>query len=349
MTDLGDRLDALATEATRGVTLLPLDLAGHARRRHLRRVRTGIAATACAALAASGAIYWPSGNHHDVRVATASGITAPTLSMPDAVHNQSAARALAESLLGRVALPATSRITRSAASPALATAPQRPMSTNAADATRFATSTLDPASVLAFFRAHPPQGYTTNGSGSGSVTTPGHTTVVYLIDHLQGMPSAVHAATVLLAATPAPHNRGSAIRIDAQVEWFPPPPPSFTVPSTVALATVTLTYTDPAQAAAQHQPAARSTTVTDPTRLHALQAAVDGLQAPLHGNFSCIPDTARYKIEFFSARSGRADLTVQTGPCGTVTATTLDGRSTTLANDQALNAAYRTALDLPTG
>ena len=87
MTDLGDRLDTLATEATRGVTLLPLDLAAHARRRHHRRVRAGIAAAVCAALAAAGISYWPSGSHHDVRVATAPGTTAPPAAPAASVNN----------------------------------------------------------------------------------------------------------------------------------------------------------------------------------------------------------------------------------------------------------------------
>lgn len=87
MTDLGNRLDALATEATREVTLLPLDLAMHARRRHLRRVRAGIAAAGCAALAAAGISYWPSGNHHPVRVATAPGSTAPPAAPAVSVNN----------------------------------------------------------------------------------------------------------------------------------------------------------------------------------------------------------------------------------------------------------------------
>lgn len=77
MTDLGDRLDALAAEATGGVTLLPMDLAAHARRRRLRRVRAGVVAAACAVLAGAVASYWPSGSHRPVQVATAPGATAP--------------------------------------------------------------------------------------------------------------------------------------------------------------------------------------------------------------------------------------------------------------------------------
>lgn len=86
MTDLGDRLDAFAAEATRGVTLLPIDLAAHSRRRHLHRVRTGAVAAACAALAAAGISYWPSGNHRPVRVATAPADTAP-LAAPTVTEN----------------------------------------------------------------------------------------------------------------------------------------------------------------------------------------------------------------------------------------------------------------------
>ena len=77
MSDLGNRLDTLAGEATRGVTLLPIDLAAHVRRRRSRRVRVAATLAACTAVAAVAIVTWPTSGH-EVKVTTASPTTAQT-------------------------------------------------------------------------------------------------------------------------------------------------------------------------------------------------------------------------------------------------------------------------------
>jgi hypothetical protein len=71
----------LAGEATRAVTLLPIDLAAHVRQRQRRRLRAGALVTACVGVAAVAVGYWPT-NAHPVQVTTASATTASAPAEP---------------------------------------------------------------------------------------------------------------------------------------------------------------------------------------------------------------------------------------------------------------------------
>jgi hypothetical protein len=91
--------------------------------------------------------------------------------LPNAVHTRAAAEQVANVVLDRVKLPPSLEGNRTVPSPALGNPPQRPATSDLAQATYFFTAQGTMARTIAFFERHRPAGYTASGSGQGSSDT----------------------------------------------------------------------------------------------------------------------------------------------------------------------------------
>jgi hypothetical protein len=110
-------------------------------------------------------------------------------------------------------------------------------------------------------------------------------------------------------------NGQTGIRVDAEVAWQPPRPPSTFVPATarvVTLAQVSLID--------QHPKVPSPVTITSEPVVRQLAALVNGLKLSTVGAASCPADFGNALVLTFRARPGGPPLAVAQGPesCGMV-------------------------------
>lgn len=252
------------------------------------------------------------------------------------VHDQASADTLARALVDRVSLPPGSRLLTAPPSRGLGTPPEQPETPDLADAVRFAVVPLDSASTLDFARAHPPGGYTTANSGSGTTSGPDQPTEQFLTQNVSGMPAGVDSAAILIAVVDSGSSE-SDVRIDAEVTWLPSKPAWLTVPANDAAVVVALKETQAPQP--PDIPAPRTVTITDPTMVDRLRTAADGLQPALPGTRNCPADLGtRYNIDFKPTPADPPNISFTAGNCDEVTVTGPDGSTSQLGDDAASRA-----------
>lgn len=261
--------------------------------------------------------------------------------LPNAVHTRATAEQVANVVLDRVKLPPSLEGNRTVPSPALGNPPQRPATSDLAQATHFFTAPGTMAKTLAFFERHRPAGYTASGSGQGSSDT-GTGQVATVMDALGGMPPGVSSAQLLLSVTQISAQR-VGIRVDAQVTWLPPKPAGLTVPARDTTAVVSITETASySQVASEHLPAPRRIVVSVPSQVERLRDAADGLVPAAPGVRSCPADLGtRYVVAFATSPTAAPDMVFTAGSCGFVQVTGRGGQHlSTLSNDTAFTETY---------
>ncbi len=189
----------------------------------------------------------------------------------------------------------------------VSTAPFVP--TNQIEAHSFWRVPGKPATVIAWFEAHPPRGAANSGKGSGGTggaTLHWNTTFGYA-----PIPGRISWRAVTVT-TSAARGGGTAVRVDAQAVWVIPRPASAIVPDTVnriEWSSATASY------AADH-------TFTSRSAVRRLVAALNAvpIARPVPGNF-CFPTQAGlHGFRFVLLSPGRtAPVAVATWTgCGTV-------------------------------
>ena len=224
-----------------------------------------------------------------------------------------------------------------------------PGTPNLADAIAFARSPLSEAGTMAYFRSHPPSGFSPNhATGVTSLRTGAEQPNLIMLGISQ-LPAGVASASFLIAVAPQSSGAGSDVRMDVMIAWLLPKPLGFTVPPADRVAIVRVTQSGPPRAGSPALPRPRQVTVTDPSAVAELRSAADGLTTVLPGARNCPMDSGtRYRVEFAVAVRDRPNITFTAGdPCGTVEVVNASGGRTTLQGDTAFSTAYRQALGLP--
>jgi len=234
-------------------------------------------------------------------VTVAAGLPSRGVSVPapgSAAANERAADAAARRLLSTLMLPAGATVSASDPSPGRLSVPGFSQASIAlVDLHRFWRVSEGPSAVSAWVLSHPPAGGSFLGSGGdgGSgyrVETPAYS--------FAPVGSALLSRTLAVSVTAA-RGGGSAVRVDAEVEWLIPRPRSERVPAGVRLVALTDTRVD------VHT--GKSTTarivVTDAARVRRIVGLVDALPLDELGDVPCTASFGTVDLKFYARQSGR--------------------------------------------
>jgi len=177
-----------------------------------------------------------------------------------------------------------------------------------------------PRSVLAWEAGHLPRRFSGTGTGTGS--GPGFR-VWSQSESLPDVPGVLDSRELVITAVP--DGDKTAIRVDAEVTWQPARPASEKVPAAAQAVTISM---DLGLNAGGKQPP-KPVTITDPAKVRALTALINGLALFPPGTYSCPADFGDDLVLTFRAAPGAPALAVATvdfAGCDGVDLT-IDGRS----------------------
>lgn len=225
--------------------------------------------------------------------------------------NKRAAQRQAPALLASLQLPVGAvAVSRDpSAGRLLATAPSAAATANVVDLHRFWVVPGDPASVLAWFRAHPPGGSQANLNGESA--TPRGLATAWSGFWSGPATSSLSDRELIVTVARAPSG-GTAVRADAQVVWVTARPSWEQVPRGARVVTVTSRRLG--------RETSNPVTVTGATFAE-IAKRVDALPAAQPGAVACPIDSGRLVLLVFRHdRSGPALATVvaDTSGCGGV-------------------------------
>ena len=177
-----------------------------------------------------------------------------------------------------------------------------------------------PQSVLAWEARHLPHRFLKDGTGTGS--GPGFT-MWNQSESLPDVPGVLDSRGMVITAVPDGHE--TAIRVDAEVSWQPARPASEQVPAAARAVTIS---TDDGRNQGDTVPP-KPVTITDPAKVRALTALVNGLWLFPPGSYSCPADFGVDLVLTFRAGPRSPALAVATvgfSGCDGVDLT-IDGKS----------------------
>jgi hypothetical protein len=160
-----------------------------------------------------------------------------------------------------------------------------------------------PQSVLAWEAGHLSRRFTSSGGGTGS--GPGFKVWSQSFS-LPDIPAVLDSRGLLV--TVVQDGDKTAIRVDAQVTWQPARPATERVPAAAHAVTVSM---DVGMNQGGKQPP-KPVTITDPARVRALTALINGLAPFPPGMFSCPADFGAELVLTFRAGPGTPGLAVAT-------------------------------------
>jgi hypothetical protein len=212
-------------------------------------------------------------------------LNSPAAPSPDTEQARTAEAAyIANSLLGLIALPAGATQVTSPPTPYLTAAPEFSMTERMAVAHTFYTVSGTVDSVLAFVQSHLPNGFTSDGAGSGGSP--------YIADLLllgESTP-AFDQPWLMVSATQAGSLIG--VRVSSQVVWLPVRTAAETIPTTVSGATlVGMSY---------DQAGTNETVPLDATQARALAATINALPTATDAEHHCPAITSQTTLTFAS-------------------------------------------------
>jgi hypothetical protein len=177
-----------------------------------------------------------------------------------------------------------------------------------------------PRSVLAWEARHLPNRFSSTGTGSGS--GPGFM-MWSQSESLPAVPGVLDSRGMVVTAVPVGHE--TAVRVDAEVSWQPARPSSEQVPAAARAVTIS---TDLGRKEGGTVPP-KPVTITDPAKVRALTALINGLALFPPGSYSCPADFGGDLVLTFRAGPRTPALAVATvdfGGCDGVDLT-VGGRS----------------------
>lgn len=275
-------------------------------------VLTALSVTACAGPGARGTSGPPA---RPAAVSPVSGISRPQGSAP--YGSRAGALRFASGLLARVRLPTASRPISSPPPPSLRQpvasllGPGGPAMANTADTAGLWRVPLPVTQTVAFVRSHPPAGTSRSGQGGGD----GVDDVGFAP---RKVPAWIYQADLNVSIAPDGH-RGSVVRTDAQVIWYPPRTAAEQVTGMHAV-TITMDTLGASRRTV-------SRTFTAPRVIARLARILNGLSAsPSPEPFSCPAFVFTYSLAFAATRSARPSVIVRLPAC-TVIGVSADGRA----------------------
>jgi len=219
---------------------------------------------------------------------------------------------LANTILGRAILPPDASPTTSVPD-ALAAASSTPATPNLIDVDRLWRVGMTIEEAIAFVAAHPPTGMTCTGGGtSGGAGVVSSEDITF---DLTSLPAGIASAQLQVAVAPTAAT-SSAIRVDAQVVFFPSRSEQEQVPAADAVVVVTRSGFFPSGA-----PAATSVTRTDPATVKNLASILDRLPAAVPGIRSCPSVSLHYQLAFATRAGSPANYVATTTACDQVIVT----------------------------
>jgi hypothetical protein len=225
------------------------------------------------------------------------------------------ADALAQTLLGRVRLPAgATRMTGSG--PTVlnqlpGTSAGSPLS---ADLHSLWKAGQPAGAVYAFLREHVPSGMELNATEQTATWD----SVTYDFPGPGGgrLPAALSQASLMVTVTSAGAG-ASAVRADAQVYWYPPRSAAERIPAAMRAVTITATVLNPRLHTV-------SRTFTSPAIVGRLATMLNDAHAVIPGKFGCPLEDVSYKIAFAASAGATPYLTAVYGGCMIVQMTVLN-------------------------
>jgi hypothetical protein len=160
-----------------------------------------------------------------------------------------------------------------------------------------------PPSVLAWEGRHLPHRFSASGTGTGS--GPGFM-MWNQSESLPDVPGVLDSRGLVVTAVPDGHE--TAIRVDAEVTWQPARPASEKVPAAVKAVTISI---DPTLNQGGGKPQ-KPVTITDPAKVRALTALINGLTLFPPGAFDCPADFGGNLVLTFRAGPRTPALAVAT-------------------------------------
>ena len=179
-----------------------------------------------------------------------------------------------------------------------------------------------PQSVLAWEAGHLPHRFSTAGGGTGSGSGPGFRFWSQSAS-LPDVPGVLDSRELVI--TVVPDGDKTAIRVDAEVTWLPARPASEQVPAVAQAVTISMDLGLNADGKEPPKPV----TITDPAKVRALKALINGLAVFPPGPDSCPKDFGDDLVLTFRAGPRTPALAVATVDfegCDGVDLT-IDGRS----------------------
>ncbi len=293
-------------------------------RRQVSRWLSGLAAAACAAAMLAGCAAQPARPQPG---AAGTGSASPAGASPRQRAVADAARIIAS-------FPRPPGAVRTGLIASLTVPGEWPGGPDVATATRWWRAPGRPQAVLAWIRAHLPAGFTLGGTGTGtyeptpSVIEPESWTDQFVLPAVPGV-----LAQRWLVVLAVPDGGQTAIRADAQVVWLPARPAAERIPPDARV--VTLTPVFGYQADKNRERLDHAVTVTDPSKVAGIAAAIDGLTLFPAGIFNCPMDFgAAMRLTFRTSVTGPvvARLSAGYGGCGIVSVS-IEGRSMPALSD----------------
>jgi hypothetical protein len=218
------------------------------------------------------------------------------------------ARALAGRLLAELALPADARMTVPYPVPALLQHADLDAGRgHTIDLHKFFSTRQSAGSAGQFLLAHVPAGLTWSGNGTAGDAASGQEGT-FVSDTARRLPAGIYQADLVLTLVPA--TRGSLLRADAEVTWFPPRTPAEHVdPARFRAVIVAATFFNPGQHTVRR-------TFTDRPVIARLARSLNSLHAdPGLDTPNCPAITASYRIDFVPASPGQPPIVAVPGEC----------------------------------
>jgi hypothetical protein len=268
-----------------------------------------LAAAGCALLGLAGC-----GTQHAVPPA---GVTGSTGGAPAPPPPHQRAVADAARIIASFPVPPGAARSARAPSPLLGAPPEGPATPDVVTATRWWTAPGRPQAVLAWVAAHLPAGFALGGQGSGGYgprvrVRPGVTRPPQTVQHpdewfdqfdLPVVPNVLTQRWLLVDVAAAGGGR-TAIRVDAQVVWLPARPAAERMPRQARVVTVAPVF-GVGSVSARDRRADPAVTITDPAKVAAIAAVVDGLPVFPPGTMSCPADFgSKIRLTFRASRNG---------------------------------------------
>jgi predicted small secreted protein len=262
----------------------------------LKRLLTGSAALACAALAACG-----------TAAGTGAGTSAHIVADKGLTPQQQAKADAAAMLAAFVPPPGAKRLS-SAPTGSGGVLKHKAFTVGVADQlddVSFWRVPASAASVLAFEKAHLPRPFTLGqwgGVGDIHGTTPHPNGITYGAWYdtwgLSGVPGVI-ALRALTVEVTDPSSSVAYVRVDANVSWIPARPAAEKVPAGVKVVTITAS---PDMNHPKGTPA--PVTVTSPAKVAQIVALLDGLSLDTGGAHGCLPEAGKGITLSFRAKPG---------------------------------------------
>jgi hypothetical protein len=266
-----------------------------------------VALSACAVANAPGAASQPGKLTGATGTPSASARPAwPASLSPAAPTPKQRAEADAHTILASFAVPKGA--TQLSAAPAvdkgvLKQPIQMPGTPDLVDTSQWWIAPGAPQAVLAWEKAHVPRRFSADGTGSGY--GPGYTVWSDMFS-LPEIPAVLNSRELIV--TVVPDGARTAIRVDAQVSWLPVRPAGEQIPAAAKAVTVSI---DIGMNQGGKKPPS-PVTITDPAKVQALAALINGLSLFPPGSYSCPADFGASIKLTFRAGPGTPALAVAT-------------------------------------